>query len=684
MAVVADELLLVVKSNVTQALAGLQAVETKAAGLGGKVKSGVALASKALLGVGAVAAGVAVVSGKMAMDFGKDMAQIEALVGVPKDEMEELRGAALDMGKQFGVSAGEAAGGLFFLKSAGLDTATAIETLEATAKASAIGLGEMEDLANTATTAMTNFGIDSTQAFDSIAMAAKLAKADPSELGRIMNQNSAGAQLVNMSYEDMAATLALLTRKFGDSRKAGTGMEGIIRKLIKPSAMATDMLDQIGVSAADFQKILAEDLPGGLAQLDKAFAESGVSQSEWLGKVFEDGEAIKAAAAVISTSGSEIEEVYGGMAQAQGTLEKGWGIMEETAAVKFDKMKEGIKSALIPIGDVVLTVVVPAITKLVEWLGTGIEWIKQVITSVQGLGLSFEPVIGVLGRLGEVWASIWAYLGPVVEDAVAFVKEIVSGFVDFFNEYWPLISSVIITVLELIQRVWNRIWDAIKDHIMPIWEAIKKIIEGVINVIKGIIVTVMAVIKGDWGKAWDGIKMILIGVWDAIKGVVTGAWEILKTVFDLGIAAIQSAWDVFWTFLGESITGIWQGIVDGVKWGINGIIGYIEGLINGAIAGINALITLANKVPGINIGTIGNVVLPRLAQGGNILKGGMALVGERGPEVLSLPKGASVTPLDKAQGGPQTIIVQLGDEEFARFTLDRTGLSSMRTARRQR
>ena len=290
--------------------------------------------------------------------------------------MDVLRAAALRMGSDFGVSAGEAAAGLFFLKSAGLETSDAIATLETTAKASAIGLGEMEGLANTATTAMTNFGLDSEQAFDAIATAAKLAKADPAALGKIMNENSASAALVDMSYDDMAGTLALLTRKFGDADKAGTGMSGILRKLVKPSAMATDMLDTIGVSAADFQSILADDLPGGLNMLNDASADSGVSQSEWLGKVFEDGEAIKAAAAVMGTSGAEIEEVFGGMANAQGSLEEGWAIMEETASVKFAKMKEGIMSALIPIGDIVLTHVVPAMGTFVGWIQKSIGWLS--------------------------------------------------------------------------------------------------------------------------------------------------------------------------------------------------------------------------------------------------------------------------------------------------------------------
>lgn len=683
MAVVADELLLVVKSNVTQALAGLSAVEAKAGGLGGAVASGARMAAGAVLGVAAAAGVVGVASAKMAMDFGRDMAQIEALVGVPKDEMAELRDAALNMGSQFGVSAREAAGGLFFLKSAGLETSDAIATLESTAMASAMGLGEMKDLANTATTAMTNFGLEATEAYDNIAMAAKLAKADPAELGRIMNQNSSAAALVGMSYDDVGATLALLTRKFGDADKAGTGMEGILRKLIKPSQMATDALAEIGVSAQDFQKILAEDLPGGLHALDEAFAAQGITQSEWLGQVFEDGEAIKAAAAVIQTSGAEIEEVFAGMDSAAGTLANGWGVMEETASVKWSKAAESIKSALIPVGDIILTYAIPAIVKLAEWLGKGVEWLHNFLSSAQGAGdglkrvfdilfysivsiadlrkfwvENHDAIVGSMAAFGEsvkaIWDSIYQVIGPVVEDMVKFIVDTFSGLRQWWDENWGLIRNTLEVVGGLILRIWTRTWDAIKDHIMPLWEAIKRIITGAVNIIKGVIQFVMAVITGDWGKAWDALKDIVKGAWDIIVGVVLGAWEILKTTWDLALAGLKSAWDIFWSLLGNAITAVWDGIVAGFKGGINLVIGALEWGINKAISLINGAITSFNKIPLVpNMPTINPVSIPGLAKGGTTLTRGGVLVGERGPELLDLPRGARVTPLsgaDKAGG----------------------------------
>ena len=47
----------------------------------------------------------------------------------------------------------------------------------------------------------------------------------------------------------------------------------------------------------------------------------------------------------------------------------------------------------------------------------------------------------------------------------------------------------------------------------------------------------------------------------------------------------------------------------------------------------------------------GLAAIPKLAEGGNIESPGSILIGERGPEILNLPRGARVTPLDKTSNG---------------------------------
>lgn len=64
-----------------------------------------------------------------------------------------------------------------------------------------------------------------------------------------------------------------------------------------------------------------------------------------------------------------------------------------------------------------------------------------------------------------------------------------------------------------------------------------------------------------------------------------------------------------------------------------------------------------------------------LAEGGTIRSSGLAMVGERGPEIVNLPQAAQVTPLEGRMAGAgagtqQTIIVQLDGRVIARTTAE--------------
>ena len=80
----------------------------------------------------------------------------------------------------------------------------------------------------------------------------------------------------------------------------------------------------------------------------------------------------------------------------------------------------------------------------------------------------------------------------------------------------------------------------------------------------------------------------------------------------------------------------------------NAVLGFMEGAINGAFAGL----------PGAP-----KVRLPRFARGVENFGGGLAIVGERGPELVNLPKGSDVIPNNQIAttgGGSTTININVG------------------------
>jgi phage-related protein len=65
----------------------------------------------------------------------------------------------------------------------------------------------------------------------------------------------------------------------------------------------------------------------------------------------------------------------------------------------------------------------------------------------------------------------------------------------------------------------------------------------------------------------------------------------------------------------------------------------IKGTLNRIIDRVNDAIDAFNGLPGPDIGHV-----PHLAAGTDFFQGGVALVGERGPELVYLPRGARVVP----------------------------------------
>jgi hypothetical protein len=96
---------------------------------------------------------------------------------------------------------------------------------------------------------------------------------------------------------------------------------------------------------------------------------------------------------------------------------------------------------------------------------------------------------------------------------------------------------------------------------------------------------------------------------------------------------------------------VFEGLAAIAKGALNGILGFIEGYINFIIAGVNGLLTLINRVLGagkaiginVQIPTIPNVQIPRLAEGGIVMPrpgGVLANIAEGG-------QAEAVIPLDR-------------------------------------
>lgn len=154
------------------------------------------------------------------------------------------------------------------------------------------------------------------------------------------------------------------------------------------------------------------------------------------------------------------------------------------------------------------------------------------------------------------------------------------------------------------------------------------------NWVKNAAISVFNWIKGNWP--------ILVGVLAGPFGV---AVALIITHFDKVKGAAQSVFNTV-----KSIFGKIPGIIKGI---FTGAVGLASDVGRGIADWLNANTPFGDKV---HVGPV-SFTLPALAEGGLISQGGTALVGERGPELVTLPTGAAVMPLPSVTGQAQTVNV---------------------------
>jgi TP901 family phage tail tape measure protein len=392
------------------------------------------------LAVGAALAGVVAGGVKMAIDFEKEFNKIEGLVGVTGNELDQLREAAKRLGPETGKSAQEAAEALFFITSAGLRGKDAIDVLEASLKGAAIGLGDTKVIADLATSAMNAYGsevLSGAQAVDVLAEAVRLGKLAPEELAGSMGQVLPIASAMGVSFEEVGAVFAAMSRTGTNASQAATQLRGIMTSLLKPTASAEKALRGMGLSSAGLRESIRErGLLKTLQDLTVAFEGNDQGAEAVFGNV-------RALSGILDLFGSNAEgtmEILAEMTDGLGVLDQAFEVTQDTVGFKAAKAFEMFKSIMLEIGDAVLPLVAQVLEAMLPHVENAVTAVKAFVETrlgpfIDGLrsntdfqnflqtvtGLMFDIVPKVIDfaiEVGVLAANIAQLLKPALDDLI--------------------------------------------------------------------------------------------------------------------------------------------------------------------------------------------------------------------------------------------------------------------------
>lgn len=287
---------------------------------------------------------------------------------------------------------------------------------------------------------------------------------------------------------------------------------------------------------------------------------------------------------------------------------------------------EFCKPALNWVKDTGLPMIVNALAGVVQWASNvytffAANWnaIAPIIIGIAGAIVIYKTAVVAISAVQKAWTVIqglctaaqWAFNVALSANPIGIIIVAIGALIAIGVALWMNWDSVCAWCKQAFQSVG--------DFFVSVGSSIASFFTGL----------------------WTGVKDTAVSVWDGITGFLSGAWN-----------TISSAATSVFTGIGNAIKNVWNGIVNAIKGAINKIISGINSMIRGAVNGINGLINGINKVTGAvgipAIPTFTAPQIPLLAQGGLIRTAGSVIVGEKGPELLNLPQGAKVTPIDKS------------------------------------
>ena len=536
---------------------------------------------------------------KLGKDFESELSKVVGLVGVAKDQVDEWGADILELAPELGKSPRELAQALFFVTSAGLRGAEALDVLEASGKASAAGLGETATIADLVTSAMNAYGsenLSASKATDILVSAVREGKAEASALAGSMGQVLPLAAEMGVSFDQVAAAQAAMTRTGTGADEAATQLKSIMSGLLKPSKQAEDALLAMGTSSAKLRKQIKEEgLISTLADLRELTNKYG---EDAIAKVYPN---IRGLMGVLDLMGSSAEtnvEIFDRVRNSTGTLDEAFKAASETLDFKWNQSLAQIQATAIGFFDYIKAAMIPVLetlNKVLSFVGekfAGLsEPIKKAILIFTAILATIGPVVTVIGTLIAGLGITIAGLGGAITAIGAAITTIGLPALGAIALSIPILIGWV-TALVAVIGAWIAsfvyLWKTNEDfrkNVIKTWSIIKENGAAIFNELKVIISIVVEGIRKLWSKHGDQITSTLKTAWDFILNIVRIASEQLKNIVKLISSVMKGDWSAAWASMKNIIST-----------GVNSIKIILSGFKNVALGVLNSLSSLAASI----------------------------------------------------------------------------------------
>ena len=399
-----------------------------------------------------------------------------------------------------------------------------------------------------------------------------------------------------------------------------------------------------------FREVFA-GIAGDLREMAIPFEATLTSIAEFARRTFDGlapalNQAFADMAPVVTVFASQLGRAFEALGPAIGPVTEVFNEILNELGARLPGLFENIADSLINLSNSIdpaqfaalavgILNIIPAINNMIAGLTRAQQvmqpWFDAIVNGFREVMPALRELFAAFGGSATA-GQVFAALGFTVTSSA----KVIASAIRLVTAQVNVARAVFAALANAGQAAWARLanstraqWAAIRNTISSVVGSIQAIVSRGWATVTSITTRAWASVRGAVGRAISGVRSVVVSGWSSIAAATSSAWARVTSIVSRAVSSVAS-------IVGRirSLTSnLWGGLTNG----LSAAVGTITSLINGAISAVNSLISAINRIPAVNLPDI-----PGFAGGVRNFGGGLAVVGERGPELMALPRGSSV------------------------------------------
>jgi TP901 family phage tail tape measure protein len=284
-----------------------------------------------------------------AREFNSKMREVNTIAQGSKKELKALTKIVQDLSMSMGVDAVVAADAMYQALSAGIDKSKIKDFLQVAGKASIAGVTDIKTAVDGLTSVLKAYGLSADSASkmaDIFFQTINKGKTTFPELAKDIGKVAPIASKMGISFEEISAALATITKQGNATDEAATGLRAILIQMLAPNEKLAQGLKEVAKQAgvSDWQMLSLQDVIRGLGEVTN-------NSTSAIKEMFPNTKALTSIVSLMGDSAKMAAEDLDAMRNSTGAASKAFNEFADLTDLRLKKQQQEIKKAARAWGD---------------------------------------------------------------------------------------------------------------------------------------------------------------------------------------------------------------------------------------------------------------------------------------------------------------------------------------------